>query len=273
MTSIQRGIGLIVVGDEILSGRRADKHMPFLIELLKARGMQISWAEYIGDDPDRITATLKRSFATDDIVFSTGGIGATPDDHTRACAARALGVELELHPEAKVLISRRILEMAEGDPIKSDLSTPDSMQRFRMGEFPLGSVIIPNNYNHIPGFRVKDHHFLPGFPVMAGPMMEWTLDTLYSDQFHLNDFVERSFIVPGAIEATLTPLMEVIERDFPPVKVFSLPSVGDPSRGGIYASRHIELGVKGPIEIVERSLKQLRHGVEALGSITFDITP
>ena len=96
---MSRNFGLIVIGDEILSGKRVDKHMPKVIELLGARGLQLGWAEYVGDVPERITAALKRAFASGDIVFSTGGIGATPDDHTRQCAAAALGVALELHPE------------------------------------------------------------------------------------------------------------------------------------------------------------------------------
>ena len=74
-----REFGLIVVGDEILSGKRLDKHMPKVIELLAARGLQLGWAEYVGDVPERITAALARAFASGDIVFSTGGIGATPD--------------------------------------------------------------------------------------------------------------------------------------------------------------------------------------------------
>ena len=83
--------GLIIIGDEILSGKRVDKHLPKVIALLGARGLQLAWADYVGDSPERITATLKRAFAAGDVVFSTGGIGATPDDHTRQCAAQALG--------------------------------------------------------------------------------------------------------------------------------------------------------------------------------------
>ncbi|MEA3115909.1 MAG: hypothetical protein QOG58_5708, partial [Caballeronia sp.] len=106
------GFGMVIIGDEILSGRRTDKHLPKVIELLSSRGLSLDWAVYIGDDRERITATLKRSFASGDIVFSTGGIGATPDDHTRQCAAAALGVPLELHPEAAELIRVRIRETA-----------------------------------------------------------------------------------------------------------------------------------------------------------------
>ena len=87
-------IGLIIIGDEILSGKRADKHLPKFIELLNERGLQLAWAEYVGDSPERITQVLARAFASGDVVFSCGGIGATPDDHTRQCAAQALGVPL-----------------------------------------------------------------------------------------------------------------------------------------------------------------------------------
>ncbi|MGZ5779657.1 MAG: molybdopterin-binding protein, partial [Burkholderiaceae bacterium] len=74
-------IGLIIIGDEILSGKRTDSHFPKVVEMLNARGLQLAWAEYLGDDPARITATFKRTLASEDIVFSCGGIGATPDDH------------------------------------------------------------------------------------------------------------------------------------------------------------------------------------------------
>ncbi len=104
--------GLIIIGDEILSGKRTDRHLPKVIELLKARGLSLDYAEYVGDSPERITATLKRAFASGDVVFSTGGIGATPDDHTRQCAADALGVALALHPQAAELIRQRMQDIA-----------------------------------------------------------------------------------------------------------------------------------------------------------------
>ena len=100
-------VGLIIVGDEILSGKRQDKHLAKVIELLVTRGLALSWARYVGDDRPRITQALGDAFAGGDLVFCTGGIGATPDDHTRQCAAAALGVALELHPEAKTLTIRR----------------------------------------------------------------------------------------------------------------------------------------------------------------------
>ncbi|ALP63348.1 MULTISPECIES: competence/damage-inducible protein A [Paraburkholderia] len=258
--------GVIIIGDEILSGRRVDKHLPKVIQLLSARGLSLSWAEYIGDDPERITATLRRTFASGDIVFSTGGIGATPDDHTRQCAAAALAVPLELHPEAKALIQERIRDMhpaSSSAPV--DFNTPDNLHRLNMGTYPRGASIIPNGYNKIPGFSVGDHHFVPGFPVMAWPMIEWVLDTKYQHLHHSTPHAERSLLVFELPESTLTPLMEKIEHDFPGVRVFSLPSVGDAERGGIYARRHIDLGVKGEPEAVAAAFVKLREGVHLLG--------
>ena len=258
--------GVIIIGDEILSGRRVDKHLHKVIELLTARGLSLGWAEYIGDEPERITATLRRTFASGDIVFSTGGIGATPDDHTRQCAAAALGVPLALHPEAAELIRERIRETHPANsPNPVDLDSPDNRHRLNMGTYPLGASIIPNGYNKIPGFSVGDHHFVPGFPVMAWPMIEWVLDTKYAHLHHAMPHAEKSLLVFELPESTLTPLMEKIERDFPRVRVFSLPSVGDAERGGIYARRHIDLGVKGEPEAVAAAFVKLREGVHLLG--------
>lgn len=259
-TSPSPEFGLVIVGDEILSGKRSDKHMPKLIELLGARGLQLSWAEYVGDSRPRITAALQRAFASGDVVFSCGGIGATPDDHTRQCAAAALGVELQLHPQAEALIRERMQDIAREQGVAYEPDRPDNIHRLNMGVFPKGARLIPNPYNKIPGFSVGNVHFVPGFPVMAWPMMEWVLDQHYSHLFRRNAYVEKSVIVFGSMEATLTPLMEQVERDHPAVKVFSLPSVDHPEYG-----RHIDLGVKGSPGAVEPAYAALLAGLGALG--------
>jgi molybdopterin-biosynthesis enzyme MoeA-like protein len=254
-------IGLIIIGDEILSGRRQDKHLPKVIELLSARGLQLAWARYLGDHRPRITAALQDAFAGGDIVFSCGGIGATPDDHTRQCAAEALGRPLALHPEAKRLIHERMRDVAaeQGQPFDPD--RPDNQHRLNMGVFPQGAAIIPNPYNKIPGFSVDHVHFVPGFPVMAWPMIEGLLDGRYAGLHGSHRQAERSVIVFGAMEATLTPLMEAVEARFPAVKVFSLPSVDHPEYG-----RHIDLGVKGAPGELEAPFAMLREGLLALGA-------
>jgi len=260
MSQASERFGLIIVGDEILSGKRQDKHLTKVIELLGARGLSLSWARYIGDDRQHLTNTLRDTFAGTDIVFSCGGIGATPDDHTRQSAAAALGVALTLHPQAGELITQRTIEMAQEGKANADMSLPENRQRLKMGEFPQGAQIIPNPYHRIPGFNVAQHWFVPGFPVMAWPMIEWVLDTHYADQFHRQPMADRSMLVYELAESTLTPLMETVERECAPVKVYSLPSVGE---GG--QRRHIELGVKGPPDLLEAAFTRLRDGVLALG--------
>ncbi len=278
--------GLIIIGDEILSGKRADKHLPKVIELLAARGLALDYAEYVGDSPERITAALKRAFASGDVVFSTGGIGATPDDHTRQCAAKALGVELALHPQAEALIRERMQDTAREQGTVYEPDRPDNIHRLNMGVFPKGAEIIPNPYNKIPGFFCESPierragppqaarspsggsdphavgerggiHFVPGFPVMAWPMIEWVLDTKYAHLHQTAAWIEKSVIVFGAMEAALTPLMEAIELEYSGAKVFSLPSVDHPEYG-----RHIELGVKGAPDLVASAYPALLKGLE-----------
>ena len=254
-------IGLIIIGDEILSGKRTDKHLPKVIELLAARGLALSWARYVGDERTRITADLKYAFGSGDLVFSCGGIGATPDDHTRQCAAAALGVALELHPQAKELILERMRDTAAEQGIPYEPDRPDNVHRLNMGVFPAGAQIIPNPYNKIPGFTVGDVHFVPGFPVMAWPMIEWVLDHRYAHLKREAGPLEKSVIVFGAMEATLTPLMEAIEARHPGIKVFSLPSVDHPQYG-----RHIELGVKGTPAGMDDAYAMLLDGLRTHGA-------
>jgi len=258
--------GVIIIGDEILSGKRADKHLAKVIALLATRGLSLAYADYVGDDPVRITSTLARAFASGDVVFSFGGIGATPDDHTRQCAATALSMPLVLHSEAAALIYERMADMALEKGIPYEPERSDNMHRLNMAMFPPGASIIPNPYNKIAGFscegKVKGEggshvYFVPGFPVMAWPMVEWVLDTYYTPWFSQVPWLEKSIIIYGAMESTLTPLMVDVERAHEGIKVFSLPSVDHPQYG-----RHIELGVKGPAAHVTGAYASLLSGLQ-----------
>jgi molybdopterin-biosynthesis enzyme MoeA-like protein len=238
-------IGVVIVGDEILSGKRADKHLAHAIETLRARGLSLDWASYVGDDRGRLTALFRDSFARGDLVFSFGGIGATPDDHTRQAAAAALGVPLARHPEAVAEIEARF--GAEAYP-----------HRVLMAEFPAGAAIVPNPFNRIAAFSVRDHHFLPGFPQMAWPMMAWVLETRYP-ALRREPPVERAVAVYDAGESQLLPVMDENVARFPRVKLFSLPAFL-PDGG-----RRIELGVRGPRAEVDAAFAHLLDGVKASG--------
>jgi molybdopterin-biosynthesis enzyme MoeA-like protein len=240
-----RRIGALVIGDEILSGKRADKHLAHVIATLGARGLALAWARYEGDDRGRLTALLRETLASNDLVFSFGGVGATPDDHTRQAAAAALGVPLVRHPEAVAEIEARF--GADAYP-----------HRVLMAEFPEGSAIIPNPFNRIASFSVADHHFFPGFPQMAWPMLDWVLATRYPDLVQ-PAVAERALAVFDAGESQLLPLMDENVARFPQLKLFSLPTFM-PDGG-----RRIELGVRGDPAQVDAAFAHLLAGVRAAG--------
>ena len=239
--------GAIIIGDEILSGRRTDKHLATLIGLLGARGLKLAWARYVGDEPERLVETLRQSFAAGDVVFSFGGIGATPDDHTRQSAAAALGVALGLHAEAEAAIRNRF-----GGEVNA--------HRLQMGVFPIGSEIIPNPYNQIPGFSIRDHFFVPGFPVMAWPMVEWVLDSRFRHLHHAEDYVEEAITVWDTYEGQLIDLMETITLEYPDATLFSLPTI---AQGG--ERRSLELGMKGAGARVAAAMALIKTEVSRRG--------
>jgi molybdopterin-biosynthesis enzyme MoeA-like protein len=245
---MNRTIGAIIIGDEILSGKRQDKHLSKIIETLNARGLALSYARYLGDEPARIVATLKETFATDHIVFSFGGIGATPDDYTRQSAAEALCVPLYEHPDA-------ISEMAARPNFEL---TPN---RRKMADFPVGSRIIPNPYNRIAGFSHGDHHFLPGFPEMAWPMLVWVLDTQYAALFNQTPFAEEIIIVERAGESDLVDAMNQIVVRYPQTKLSSLPQFLATAQGG----RLIELSIRGDPASVPNAMAELKNEIHKRG--------
>ncbi|WP_028534932.1 competence/damage-inducible protein A [Paludibacterium yongneupense] len=240
--------GAIIIGDELLSGKRQDKHLQSLIRLLAARGLRLAWAEYLGDEPGRIADALRRAFASGDVVFSFGGIGATPDDHTRQSAAAALGRELEIHPDARTILEQRF--GVEAYP-----------HRIHMGEFPTGSRLIPNPVNQIAGFSVGTVHFVPGFPSMAWPMVEWVLEHDYRDMFDSAPAVEKSVIALNAREGDLIGLMQDFVARYPELRFSSLPCFGSER----IPDMHIEFGVSGRLELVDIALAEFVHSLSARG--------
>ena len=236
-------IGIYVIGDEILSGKRQDAHLSKAIEILKARGLQLSWAEYLGDDPARLVASFKRSLATNDLVFSFGGIGATPDDFTRQAVAEALNVPIERHAGAVAEIEAQFGEAAYP-------------KRVLMADFPKGADLIPNPVNRIAGFSVKQHYFMPGFPQMSHPMMEWVLDTHYQQLFNQIIISESSILVMDAGESNLLDLMNEFTEKYPSLKLFSLPRLDK--------RRTIELGMKGDADLVTQAMTEIKAKINIL---------
>ncbi len=236
--------GIYIIGDEILSGKRQDAHLSKVIQLLSARGLQLSWAKYLGDVPEQITGLLKASMARGDIVFSFGGIGATPDDYTRQCAADAAGVPIERHAGA---VANIVAQYGEGAYPK----------RVLMADFPKGCDLIPNPINRVAGFSINEHYFVPGFPEMAHPMVEWVLETYYSPLFHTQDYLEESIVITEAGESDLIDLMQVMLKKYPELKLFSLPRTNQ--------RRTTEVGMKGTSAQVKLAMEDLKAGVTALG--------
>ncbi|HEX4859365.1 MAG TPA: molybdopterin-binding protein [Usitatibacteraceae bacterium] len=238
-------IGIVIIGDEILSGKRQDKHLSKAIEILGKRGLQLAYAHYLGDEPERIVATLRQTFATDHVVFSFGGIGATPDDYTRQCAAAALGVALHRHPEAVAAMAAKPgFELTEN--------------RLKMAEFPLGSTIIPNPYNQIAAFSCGDHHFLPGFPEMAWPMMEWVLEQRYAQWFHRASIAEETIVIRDAGESNLIDAMNAVLARHANIKLSSLPQ-------HLPDGRIIELSIRGDPAEVPVAMSEFKKDVHNLG--------
>lgn len=223
-------IGLVIIGDELLTGKRADTHLPFAIEALKQRGLELAWVRMVGDDRDLLVQTFRETLEDGAVVFSFGGIGATPDDMTRQCSAEALGVSLELHQEGV-----QILEEQFGDKAHP--------LRIRMVDFPKGSELIPNPINRVPGYRIRNHHFMPGFPNMSHPMLEWVLDTHYAEYCQKTPPIEQRYNIFNTPESDLIEIMELLLERHEGVKISCLPSTR--RRGSL-----IDLGIKGQGEQV-----------------------
>lgn len=231
-TRLSGRVGLILIGDELLNGSRQDKHMRMIINMLSERGMQLAWVRMVGDEYSLLINTFRETMRTNDIVFSFGGIGATPDDKTRQCSADAAGVRLLRHPQFVSLLENQF--GADAYP-----------HRIKMAELPDGATLIPNPINQVAGYKYLNHHFVPGFPNMAWPMVEWSLDTYYSHLFSTEITVEQRWILRNVRESDLIPMMETLLATFPQVGLSSLPSTT--------VSLQIDFGLKGKQDEVSKA--------------------
>lgn len=242
MTSRHAKLGLIVIGTELLRGKREDKHLAMLRRLAGERGYGLAYALVLADEQAQLVAQLRWAFARPEPLFCYGGLGATPDDLTRDCAAEAAGVALRRHPEAAALIRERFGDTAE--PV-----------RIRMADLPAGGALIPNPVNQVPGFSLGKHHFFPGFPQMAEPMTAWVLERHYPV---CPAWVEERLLLPDSREGDLVPLMEAFVADHPDLDFSSLPRLTP-------AGPQIELGVGGDADRVRAAMADLQRRLRAAG--------
>lgn len=159
---------LLLIGNELLSGRTQDKNLAFIGERLAARGIVLAEARVIADVPEIIVKTLNSVRHQFNYVFTTGGIGPTHDDITADCVAEAFGVDLLVHPEAE----RRLLAYFEGRGIEANAD------RMRMARIPVGGVLIDNPVSVAPGFSIENVYVMAGVPRIMQSMFEHIEPTL-----------------------------------------------------------------------------------------------
>ena len=218
--------------------------------------------QYLPDERALLVKQLQRSFADGLPTFVTGGIGATPDDHTRQAAAEALALPLQLHPEG--IANIEAVSHRRGDALDSDAHR----QRLRMAEFPAGANLIPNSYNGIAGFAIHEHYFLPGFPVMAHPMAEWVLNTHYAARFHQTPRAQRAIWLFDLPESHIAPIMEAIETRYPGIRSYSLPSEGGLQDDGRISLSRVEFGLKAEGSActqIDSAWQEVQQQLQAIG--------
>jgi molybdenum cofactor synthesis domain-containing protein len=158
---------LLVIGDEILSGRTHDKNIAQVAGWLQVQGIRLMEVRVVPDDETRIAEAVNALRTAYDYLFTTGGIGPTHDDITVDSVARALGLPVVIHPEA-----RRILEAYYA----TRGGVTDA--RLRMARVPEGADLIPNRMSGAPGIRIGNVYMMAGVPHIAAQMLDSLTGTL-----------------------------------------------------------------------------------------------
>jgi molybdopterin-biosynthesis enzyme MoeA-like protein len=199
----------VIIGSELLNGRRADSHFKFLNEQLLKRGWEQKASFIIKDEPKFIESIFNLIKSdSNSVMFSFGGIGATPDDYTRKCAANSFtNGKMEINQNAK----NAILDKFGKDAYPN---------RINMANLPIDAKLLKNIVTNVPGFYLQDRFFfVPGFPSMAQSMVIEALDKLYPHnkakvRFSLkafcseNDLIETMKIIPSSIDFSSLPQID-----------------------------------------------------------------
>src|SRR3982750_1132 len=201
---------VLVIGDEILSGRTKDKNIGYIAEYLTALGIDLKEVRVVGDIEVEIVAAVNALRARYTYVFTTGGIGPTHDDITAECVAKAFGVTIDYDPRARALLLTRIAE--------KDLNEA----RLRMARIPKGADLILNKVSAAPGFRIGNVHVMAGVPTIMQAMLDEVAPTLKTGIKMLSETVKAN-CREGDIG---TPLGE-IAKAHPDVMIGSYPFQDD----------------------------------------------
>ena len=230
----------LIIGTEILNRRRTDKHFDFVTQALGKKGHKLSGSFIIEDDPALIVQTIKFiASQPNPVLFSFGGIGSTPDDYTRKCAAIALrDGYLPIHAEAKEIIENKLGENAYPHPIK-------------MAELPKGAKLLDNPVNKMPAFSLDERFFfMPGFPEMSHPMVEEILKKLIPNKKEYY----RHTLTALCKENELIEVMEQMPKN---VEFSSLPKLySDGWRVSISVASHDEKLSEDAFQMYIETLKE-----------------
>jgi molybdenum cofactor synthesis domain-containing protein len=197
---------LLVIGDEILSGRTKDKNIGYVAEYLTNIGVDLREVRVVADEENAIVEALNALRHRYTYVFTTGGIGPTHDDITADCVAKAFGVSIDVDPRARALLLTRIAE--------NDLNEA----RLRMARIPAGAELIPNKVSAAPGFRIGNVHVFAGVPAIMQAMLDEVAPTLKTGTRMLSATV-RADLREGDIGSELG----VIAKAAPEVTIGSYP--------------------------------------------------
>jgi len=201
---------MIVIGDEILSGRTQDVNVQVLAKALGARGITLSEVRMIPDEVDSIVGTVNALRGQVDNVFTSGGIGPTHDDITADCIAQAFGVGISVRDDARAILATNYVNP------ERDLNEA----RLRMARIPDGATLIDNPVSKAPGFTLDNVHVMAGVPKVFACMVESVMPTLTGGVPMLSDDV----LIEKGEGALAGPLAEIAHRH-PEVSIGSYPRV------------------------------------------------
>jgi len=234
---------LLVIGNEILSGRTQDANIRHIATRLAAVGIPLREVRVIPDVRETIVATVNAVRARFDYVFTTGGIGPTHDDITSECVAEAFGVAWVVHEEAR----RRLA--AHYKPGEFNAA------RMRMATTPAGAELIDNKVSVAPGFRMENVYVMAGVPRIMQAMLEEILPTLKGGP----PVVSRTVSVLGLPEGTLAEGLGAVQARYPALDIGSYPFYRSSGNGTALVAKGIDA------EAVAAAAGEIRALVESLG--------